>query len=75
MRVVVFGATGDQGRAQVRSLARAGHDPLAVSRNPLRDAARRLIEEGFDPKSELVIRDCHDAVPEQRSTIAEALKL
>ena len=34
MRVVVFGATGDQGRAQVRALARAGHDPVAVSRNP-----------------------------------------
>lgn len=32
MRVVVFGATGDQGRAQVRALARAGHRPLAVSR-------------------------------------------
>lgn len=32
MRVVVFGATGDQGRAQVRALASAGHRPLAVSR-------------------------------------------
>ncbi|HSV77782.1 MAG TPA: SDR family oxidoreductase [Ramlibacter sp.] len=34
MRVVVFGATGDQGSAQVRALARAGHDPVAVSRRP-----------------------------------------
>lgn len=34
MRVVVFGATGDQGSAQVRALARAGHDPVAVSRKP-----------------------------------------
>lgn len=34
MRIVVFGATGDQGSAQVRALARAGHAPVAVSRNP-----------------------------------------
>ena len=34
MRVVVFGATGDQGSAQVRALAQAGHTPVAVSRNP-----------------------------------------
>ena len=34
MRIVVFGATGDQGSAQVRALARAGHAPLAVSRKP-----------------------------------------
>jgi hypothetical protein len=47
---------------------------LAITRNPLRDGAARLIEEGFDPKSVLVIRDCFDAAPEQRSTIAEAAK-
>ena len=35
MRVVVFGATGDQGSAQVRALARAGHCPIAVSRSPM----------------------------------------
>ncbi|KAF2098067.1 NAD(P)-binding protein [Rhizodiscina lignyota] len=34
MRVVVFGASGVQGRAQVAVLARAGHDVVAVSRNP-----------------------------------------
>ncbi len=34
MRVVVFGATGDQGSAQVRALAAAGHHPVAVSRQP-----------------------------------------
>ena len=34
MRIVVFGATGDQGSAQVRALTRAGHDPVAVSRKP-----------------------------------------
>jgi uncharacterized protein YbjT (DUF2867 family) len=34
MRIVVFGATGDQGSAQVRALAHAGHDPVAVSRSP-----------------------------------------
>ncbi|ETS73491.1 hypothetical protein PFICI_14437 [Pestalotiopsis fici W106-1] len=34
MRVVVFGASGVQGAAQVAALSRAGHDPVAVSRNP-----------------------------------------
>ncbi|PNH45417.1 hypothetical protein VD0004_g2443 [Verticillium dahliae] len=33
-KVVVFGASGVQGAAQVEALARAGHDPVAVSRNP-----------------------------------------
>ncbi|KAH8657893.1 hypothetical protein BX600DRAFT_468337 [Xylariales sp. PMI_506] len=34
MRVIVFGASGVQGAAQVAALARAGHDPIAVSRSP-----------------------------------------
>ncbi|EOA87766.1 hypothetical protein ACJQWK_02207 [Exserohilum turcicum] len=34
MRVVVFGASGVQGRHQVHVLARAGHSVVAVSRNP-----------------------------------------
>ena len=34
MRVVVFGASGVQGSAQVGALIRAGHHPVAVSRNP-----------------------------------------
>lgn len=34
MRVVVFGASGVQGRHQVRALAHAGHSVVAVSRNP-----------------------------------------
>jgi uncharacterized protein YbjT (DUF2867 family) len=34
MRISVFGATGDQGSAQVRALLRAGHEPVAVSRKP-----------------------------------------
>ncbi|ROT42670.1 NAD(P)-binding protein [Sodiomyces alkalinus F11] len=33
-RVVVFGASGVQGAAQVAALARTGHHPVAVSRNP-----------------------------------------
>ena len=33
MRVTVFGATGDQGSAQVHALIRAGHQPVAVSRS------------------------------------------
>jgi uncharacterized protein YbjT (DUF2867 family) len=34
MRVIVFGASGIQGAAQVNVLARAGHHPVAVSRSP-----------------------------------------
>lgn len=34
MRVVVFGASGIQGRHQVHALARANHSVVAVSRNP-----------------------------------------
>jgi uncharacterized protein YbjT (DUF2867 family) len=34
MRVVVFGATGVQGAAQVAAASRAGHDVVAVSRSP-----------------------------------------
>jgi uncharacterized protein YbjT (DUF2867 family) len=34
MRVVVFGASGIQGASQVPLLVRAGHDVVAVSRNP-----------------------------------------
>lgn len=34
MRVVVFGASGVQGAAQVAAVARAGHHPVAVSRSP-----------------------------------------
>ncbi|KAF1937355.1 NAD(P)-binding protein [Clathrospora elynae] len=34
MRVIVFGASGVQGRHQVHILARAGHSVVAVSRNP-----------------------------------------
>ncbi|KAM0327456.1 hypothetical protein ACHAQA_005744 [Verticillium albo-atrum] len=33
-RVVVFGASGVQGAAQVEALSRAGHHPVAVSRAP-----------------------------------------
>jgi len=48
---------------------------LAISRDPLKDAAVRLTQEGYDPASVLIIRDANDLVPEQRSTIAEAAKL
>ncbi|KAH7084504.1 hypothetical protein FB567DRAFT_529163 [Paraphoma chrysanthemicola] len=34
MRIVVFGASGIQGRHQVHHLARCGHSVVAVSRNP-----------------------------------------
>ncbi|CAK7210976.1 hypothetical protein SEUCBS140593_001011 [Sporothrix eucalyptigena] len=34
MRVIVFGASGVQGQAQVIELVRAGHHPVAVSRSP-----------------------------------------
>jgi predicted dinucleotide-binding enzyme len=34
MRVVVFGASGVQGAAQVKALTDAGHTAVAISRNP-----------------------------------------
>jgi uncharacterized protein YbjT (DUF2867 family) len=34
MRVVVFGASGVQGAAQVAALTNNGHDAVAISRNP-----------------------------------------
>lgn len=34
MRVVVFGASGVQGAAQVAALTNAGHNAVAISRNP-----------------------------------------
>lgn len=34
MKVAVFSATGDQGQAQVLALRQAGHQPIAISRNP-----------------------------------------
>lgn len=36
MRVTVFGATGDQGRAQIDRLAAAGHEAVAAVRDPAR---------------------------------------
>jgi hypothetical protein len=48
---------------------------LTISRDLLRDAAKRLIEEGYDPTSVLIIRDSYDAVPELRSnSLTEAAK-
>jgi hypothetical protein len=56
---------------------RTGQDGflLAVSRNPLRDAGRRLLEEGLaDPSTTLTIRDAAGIEPDVSSTIAEAAK-
>jgi hypothetical protein len=48
---------------------------LTITRNPLRDAATRLIEEGYDPTSPLVIKDSFDAVPDLRAvSLIEAAK-
>ena len=47
---------------------------LAITRNPVRDAASRLIEEGLaSPSTTMVLRDCMDAEPEVRISIKEAL--
>jgi hypothetical protein len=48
---------------------------LCITRDPVRDAAKRLIEENYDPASVLVIRDAADSVPELRSnSLTEAAK-
>lgn len=62
MRVVVFGASGVQGAAQLPTLARAGHDVVAVCRNP-----KPLEIEGR--KVETASADFND-----ESAIARALK-
>ncbi|KAK4941300.1 hypothetical protein LTR10_018710 [Elasticomyces elasticus] len=43
-RVIVFGASGVQGAAQVRALVHAGHTPIAVSRSPKSSIAGQQIE-------------------------------
>ena len=47
---------------------------LAITRNPVRDGAARLVDEGYGPSTTLIIRDSADAAPEIRTTIKEALK-
>lgn len=47
---------------------------LAITRNPVRDAAARLVEEGFGPSTTLIIRDSADLQPDIRTTLKEALK-
>lgn len=41
---------------------------LCITRNPARDGATRLIEEGFGPAT-MIIRDANDQNPDIRSTI------
>ncbi|OAA59712.1 NAD(P)-binding domain protein [Niveomyces insectorum RCEF 264] len=62
MRVVVFGASGVQGQAQVSELVRAGHHPVAVSRK-----AEPLTVDGHTV--ETAAADFTD-----RASVAEALK-
>jgi hypothetical protein len=52
-------------------VAETGHH-LAITRNPVRDGASRLIEEGFSPSATMVIRDAYDTTPEVRTTIKDA---
>jgi hypothetical protein len=47
---------------------------LAISRgDPLRAAAERMTQEGYDASSMLVIRDAHALAPDLVGTIADAL--
>jgi hypothetical protein len=47
---------------------------LAISRSaPLRAAAERLIQEGYNGTATLLIRDAHGEAPDIRGSIAEAL--
>ena len=48
---------------------------LCITRDPLRDAAKRLLEEGYPATSALVIKDSYDSVPELRAaSLTEAAK-
>ncbi len=54
MKVRVFGATGDQGEAQLRRLIAAGHTPIAVACDPskLRLAGvARVVADDREPDS------------------------
>jgi hypothetical protein len=53
-------------------VAETGHH-LAITRNPVRDGASRLIEEGFSPSATMVIRDAYDVTPEVQLSIKQAL--
>jgi hypothetical protein len=46
---------------------------LAVTRTPLHCAARRLLEEGFDRETLILIKDSAGAVPNVRGKIANIL--
>ena len=56
-RVLVTGATGQQGGAVARALLSRGHSVKALTRKPDGDAARQLKSEGAD----IVISDLGDA--------------
>jgi uncharacterized protein YbjT (DUF2867 family) len=56
-RVLVTGATGQQGGAVAHALQSRGHSVKALTRKPDRDAARQLKSEGAD----VVVGDLGDA--------------
>ena len=56
-RVLVAGATGQQGGAVARALLSRGHSVKALTRKPDSDAARQLKSEGAD----VVVGDLGDA--------------
>ncbi|MBC7860561.1 MAG: SDR family oxidoreductase, partial [Burkholderiaceae bacterium] len=64
MKVVVFGASGDQGQAQMRQLVAAGHQPLAAARNPasLDPSWPTIAADYRDPESLRRAADGADAV-------------
>lgn len=66
MKVAVYSATGDQGIAQVRALARSGHRAVAISRRPakadLPDGVERVAADYGDHESLRAAMDGADAV-------------
>jgi hypothetical protein len=46
---------------------------LAISRDPIRDAASRLAQEGYDPDRTFVLKDAAGIMPDRRSSIKSAL--
>ncbi|WP_439532156.1 SDR family oxidoreductase [Polymorphobacter sp.] len=66
MKITVFGASGDQGQAQMRQLLAAGHQPLAAARDPA----------SLDPDWPAIVADYGDADSLRRAVAgAEAVFL
>jgi uncharacterized protein YbjT (DUF2867 family) len=62
MKVLVFGATGDQGAAQIDRLRAAGHRPIAAGRHPERSSGEAIFADFAEPASLAAAIDGMEAI-------------